>query len=106
MHSRNVFIRYRLAALLAISCILVITGVILTSDFLQETPQVRIGVTYKGTNLPDGFFIYQQLSARGIIIKSITPEQDMLVIRLESEDQRLEAQKLLRQILSDAYTSV
>ena len=102
----QLYIRYRLAGVVVLSTILVITGIVLTSGWLAKEPEIQIGVALKGTNLPDGFFVYQQLASHGVSIKSITPEQGKLVIRLENEEQRLAAQKILKQILSDAYTSV
>ncbi|ARU96264.1 hypothetical protein A7K99_16890 [Tatumella citrea] len=82
-----------------------ITGIVLASGLMAKEPEIQIGVARKGSNLPDGFFVYQQLASHGVNIKSITPEQGKLVIRLENEEQRLAAQKVLNQILSDAYTS-
>lgn len=72
---------------------------------LISSAVVRIGVAHKGASLPDGFFLYQNLTARGIAIKSIIPGQDGLVIRLETEEQRLATQKILKELLSDDYTT-
>lgn len=105
LHSQALYMRYRLAGAVVLSTILVIAGVVLVSGWLTKEPQIQIGVARKGANLPDGFFVYQQLTSHGVSIKSITPEQGKLVIRLENEEQRMAAQKVLKQILSDAYTS-
>lgn len=63
----------------------------------RETP-VNIRVTHTDT-LPDGFYLYQQLTAQGIRIKSITPADNALIINLEDEEQSAAAQKLLQQLL-------
>ncbi len=104
-HSQALYIRYRLAGSVLLGTILVITGIVLASGWLAKEPEIQIGVARQGASLPDGFFVYQQLTAHGVSIKSITPEQGKLVIRLENEEQRLAAQKVLKQVLSDAYTS-
>ena len=104
-HSQALYIRFRIAGVVIISTMLVIAGGVLSSGWLAKEPQIQIGVAHKGTNLPDGFFVYHQLASHGVNIKSITPEDGKLVIRLQNEEQRLTAQKILKQILSDAYTS-
>ena len=47
---------------------------------------------------------YQRLDERGIRIKSITPEGDGLVIRLDSPEQQLLAREALENILPPGYT--
>ncbi|MEH2920543.1 EnvZ/OmpR regulon moderator MzrA [Samsonia erythrinae] len=54
---------------------------------------------YNGVTLPDGFYVYQRLNEKGISIKSITPEQDSLIVRLASPEQSLVAKDVLRQSL-------
>lgn len=68
---------------------------------LENALQIR--PTRPGQSLPDGFFVYQQLDQQGIRIKSITPEEDTLVVRLESPDQQTQAQEALRTILPSGY---
>ncbi|MEH0873602.1 EnvZ/OmpR regulon moderator MzrA [Pectobacterium cacticida] len=51
---------------------------------------------YAGAALPDGFYVYQRLNEKGIEIKSITPEQDSLVVRLVSPEQSIAARDILR----------
>ncbi len=105
MSLQDIFFRYRWTGIGVFSGILLVTGIFTAMRLLPEEPQVRIGAAHKGTNLPDGFFVYQQLTAHGISIKSITPEQGMLVIRLNNEEQRIAAEKVLKQVLSDDYTT-
>lgn len=82
------------------------TSLHLIPDFSREDPVLRIRVTQRGSSLPDGFYLYQQLNAHGISIRSITPEPDGLMIRLNDETQRPEAEDTLRVILSDAYSTL
>lgn len=56
-----------------------------------------------GISLPDGFFVYQGLSQRGIHIKSITPLNDGLVVQLDSSEQRQMAQSVLQDILPPGF---
>lgn len=105
LHSQALLIRYRLVGVVLLSTIMMISGVVLASGWMTREPLIKIGVVHKGTNLPDGFFVYQQLTSHGVSIKSITTEQGALVIHLENEEQRLAALKVLQQILSDSYTS-
>ncbi|MEL4888255.1 EnvZ/OmpR regulon moderator MzrA [Pectobacterium betavasculorum] len=51
---------------------------------------------YGGAALPDGFYVYQRLNEKGIAIKSITPEQDSLIVRLASPEQSIAARDVLR----------
>ncbi|KHN50374.1 EnvZ/OmpR regulon moderator MzrA [Pectobacterium fontis] len=51
---------------------------------------------YEGAVLPDGFYVYQRLNEKGIAIKSITPEQDSLIVRLASPEQSIAAREVLR----------
>ena len=56
-----------------------------------------------GVALPDGFYVYQGLSQRGIRIKSITPLNDGLVVQLDSAAQRQMAETVLQDILPAGF---
>ncbi|MBT0726090.1 EnvZ/OmpR regulon moderator MzrA [Rosenbergiella australiborealis] len=64
---------------------------------------VKINVTNRGISLPDGFFLYQHLSAEGITIKSITSGSDSLVISFNSTEDSRAAEKVLKRIFDDSY---
>lgn len=68
-----------------------------TSNALQIRPAKA------GVSLPDGFYVYQGLSQRGIHIKSITPLDDSLVVQLDSIQQRQLAQSVLQDILPAGF---
>ncbi|TQI82377.1 SecD-like export protein [Serratia fonticola] len=83
-------------ALLAMAAVLV--------PYVARTEsELRIHVAQQGLSLPDGFYVYQRLDERGIHIKSITPEADGLVIRLDSPEQQLLAREALQNLLPQGY---
>ncbi|NIF21379.1 EnvZ/OmpR regulon moderator MzrA [Candidatus Pantoea multigeneris] len=73
---------------------------------LQHDSVLQIRVAQAGAPLPDGFFVYQQLTAQGIHIKSITPADDALVIHFDSDAQNQAAQRLLRHLLPQGFVFV
>ncbi|MCZ4060136.1 EnvZ/OmpR regulon moderator MzrA [Pantoea sp. LMR881] len=75
----------------------------LTPTLMRHDTVVQIRVSHAGAPMPDGFYLYQQLTAQGIRIKSITPSGDALVIHFESEEQSLAAQKVLRRLLPQGF---
>ncbi|WP_034911861.1 EnvZ/OmpR regulon moderator MzrA [Erwinia sp. 9145] len=60
---------------------------------------LKIEPSRQGVSLPDGFYVWQRLSAQGIHIKSITPDNNTLIIQFESSEQSAAAEKVLRQLL-------
>ncbi|GAA0496480.1 hypothetical protein GCM10009414_02130 [Tatumella terrea] len=103
MSRQTLFSRYRLLPFIVIVALIILATIRLMPGMVVSDPVVRIMVTHKGMSLPDGFFLYQQLTARGITIKSITPGPDSLVIHLENEEQQLAARRILSHILSAGY---
>lgn len=93
----------RLIPWLAGGTLLLLLAVAITPALLTHEAAVKIRVAHAGTPLPDGFYLYQQLTAQGIRIKSITPAGNALVIHFDSEEQSLAAQKVLRRLLSQGY---
>lgn len=57
-----------------------------------------------GEDLPDGFYLYQGLSQRGVEIESITPANNSLVVKLHSPGQQRLAQDTLKTLLPGGYT--
>jgi hypothetical protein len=82
---------------------LALLALTLAPALLNHDTVVKIRVAHNGTALPDGFYLYQQLSAQGVRIKSITPSGDALVIHFENEEQSLAAQKVLRRLLPQGF---
>lgn len=68
----------------------------------QDETLLHIFPHHQGAPLPDGFYVYQRLNERGIAIKSITPAQDSLIVRLASPEQAVAARDTLRTSLPQA----
>lgn len=84
--------------------VLIMTLVVtLLPVLFRSEASVQIRTLRQGNNLPDGFYVYQALSSQGIRIKSITPDHDSLVIKLESHEQSAAAEKVLRELLPVGY---
>ncbi|MBJ7222552.1 MULTISPECIES: EnvZ/OmpR regulon moderator MzrA [unclassified Brenneria] len=73
-----------------------ILALTLTPHRSPDEAMLHIKPLHHGAALPDGFYIYQQLNEHGIAIKSITPAQDSLIVRLVSPEQSIEAREVLR----------
>ncbi|GAB2948479.1 EnvZ/OmpR regulon moderator MzrA [Hafnia psychrotolerans] len=69
-----------------------------SSNALQLRPS-RAGVV-----MPDGFYVYQSLSQRGIRIQSITSEEDGLIVALDSSEQRILAEHALQDIFPMGFS--
>lgn len=83
--------------------LLVVIALCVTPSLLRHDTVVQIRVSHSGAPLPDGFYLYQQLTAQGIRIKSITPAGDSLVIHFDNEEQSIAAQKVLRRLLPNGF---
>ncbi|MEM0671920.1 MULTISPECIES: EnvZ/OmpR regulon moderator MzrA [Dickeya] len=67
----------------------------MSSPRLPDEVMLHITPLHQGVTLPDGFYIYQRLNERGIAIKSITPENNSIIVRLSSPDQSGAAKEIL-----------
>lgn len=85
--------------LLAASLLTVTLMVTLLPALFRSEASLQIRTLRQGNSLPDGFYVYQSLSAQGIHIKSITPDRDALIIKFESQEQSDAAEKVLRELL-------
>ena len=92
------YLSVRVLGILVISFAALMMVILLPSIFRNETA-LQIRVSRQGTTLPDGFYVYQRLNAEGIPIKSITPDNNALVIRFDTEEQSIAAEKVLHQML-------
>ena len=88
----------RLLRLLPLMAIALLALVLMPSLFRSENA-LQIRASRQGISLPDGFYVYQTLNAQGIHIKSITPEQNSLIIKFDSMEQSAAAEKVLRKLL-------
>lgn len=85
---------------------LLLAALLFTPIILRTESALKIRPNQQGLSLPDGFYLYQHLDQRGIRIKSITPENDSLVVSLESPEQQEEAIEVLQDILPSGYVIV
>lgn len=95
--------RPRWQYVLMIALALLALATLLVPCMVRTESELRIRASQQGLSLPDGFYVYQRLDERGIRIKSITPEGDGLVIRLDSPEQQLLAREALQTILPPGY---
>ena len=89
----------------AILFLIVLAVAVFAYQYTWQSPEaiVKINVTNHGLSLPDGFFLYQHLSAEGITIKSITSDSDSLIISFNSIEDSHAAEKVLKRILDNSY---
>ncbi|HDM8303358.1 TPA: EnvZ/OmpR regulon moderator MzrA [Yersinia enterocolitica] len=86
--------------------VLLLATLLFTPIIMRTESALKIRPNQQGLSLPDGFSLYQHLDQRGIRIKSITPENDSLVVSLESPEQQQEAITALQDILPSGYVIV
>ncbi|MFI8417225.1 EnvZ/OmpR regulon moderator MzrA [Serratia sp. NPDC078593] len=96
--------RPRWQYILMIALALLTLSSMLIPAMVRTENELRIRTNQHGLSLPDGFYVYQRLDERGIRIKSITPEGNGLVIRLDSPEQQRLAREALQTILPPGYT--
>lgn len=85
--------------LVSVGILFTAPGLVLLPSFFRTEATVHIRTGQPGNHLPDGFYVYQALLSQGIHIKSITPGQNALVIKFESQEQSIAAEKVLRELL-------
>ncbi|HEY1843577.1 MAG TPA: EnvZ/OmpR regulon moderator MzrA [Buttiauxella sp.] len=86
-----------LFACLAAGALLVWTGMQKTESTLQ------IRASQQGISMPDGFFVWHHLDANGIRFKSITPDNNALLITFDSSAQSEAAKAVLYKTLPHGY---
>ncbi|MDX6020234.1 EnvZ/OmpR regulon moderator MzrA [Scandinavium sp. V105_16] len=69
----------------------------------QQESTLAIRPVNANSSMPDGFSIWHHLDANGIRFKSITPQNDALVIKFESSDQSAAAKEVLDRTLPQGY---
>ncbi|EXU74237.1 EnvZ/OmpR regulon moderator MzrA [Erwinia mallotivora] len=90
-------LRGRHLTLLAVIAALMLT--LFLPVLLRNESALHIRASRQGVALPDGFYVYERLNAEGIQIKSITLDDNALVIRFDTPTQSAAAEKVLRQLL-------
>lgn len=68
----------------------------------ESTLEIR--ATAHGAAIPDGFSVWHHLDANGIRFKSITPQDDILLIKFDSSAQSEAAKEVLYRSLPHGFT--
>ena len=69
----------------------------------QNESTLAIRPVTQGSSIPDGFSVWHHLDANGIRFKSITPENNSLLIKFDSSDQSAAAKEVLDRSLPSGY---
>jgi ABC-type Na+ efflux pump permease subunit len=79
-------------------------SVLLVWSGMQRTEStLQISSNQQGISMPDGFFVWHHLDANGIRFKSITPENNSLLIKFDSSAQSEAAKAVLYKTLPHGY---
>jgi hypothetical protein len=89
---------YAMVALVMFSALLLAWTALQTQESTLAIRSVN-----QGTSMPDGFSIWHHLDANGIQFKSITPQNDVLLITFDSSVQSAAAKKVLDRSLPHGY---
>ncbi|SUW65514.1 Modulator protein MzrA [Buttiauxella agrestis] len=82
----------------------IVLGAVLIWSGMQRTEStLEIRSSQQGISMPDGFFVWHHLDANGIRFKSITPENNSLLIKFDSSAQSEAAKAVLYKTLPHGY---
>ncbi|WP_426449474.1 EnvZ/OmpR regulon moderator MzrA [Siccibacter colletis] len=84
---------------LALVALLALAGSVLQNH--ESTLAIR--ASGHGVSVPDGFSVLHHLDANGIMIKSITPQDDKLLIKFDSSAERDAARRVLYRTLPQGF---
>lgn len=96
------FFRRRLRATLLLST-LTFAALLIWSGMEQTGSTLQIRAGQQGNNMPDGFYVWHHLDANGIQFKSITPDNNALLIKFDSSAQSEAARAVLHEKLPQGY---
>jgi ABC-type Na+ efflux pump permease subunit len=92
----------RLRVTLLFACLA--AGALLVWAGMQKTEStLQIRASQQGISMPDGFFVWHHLDANGIRFKSITPDNNALLITFDSSAQSEAAKAVLYKTLPHGY---
>lgn len=69
----------------------------------KQESTLEIRAATQGIVIPDGFSVWHHLDANGIRFKSITPQNDTLLIKFDSSDQSAAAREVLYRTLPRGF---
>ncbi len=79
------------------------TMLLVWSAIRQQESTLAIRAVHQGASVPDGFSVWHHLDANGIRFKSITPQEDTLLITFDSSAQSAAAKAVLDKTLPQGY---
>lgn len=89
---------YALIALMILSAM-----VLIWTAVQHQESTLAIRPMNQGASVPDGFSVWHHLDANGIRFKSITPQDDVLLIKFDSSAQSAAAKEVLDRSLPRGY---
>ena len=89
---------YAIVALMMFSALLLAWAAV-----QKQESTLAIRSVNQGVSMPDGFSVWHHLDANGIQFKSITPQNDVLLITFDSSVQSAAAKKVLYRSLPHGY---
>ncbi|WP_165460576.1 EnvZ/OmpR regulon moderator MzrA [Atlantibacter sp.] len=89
--------------LAAAGVLLLITLCVALSTLRNTESTLEIRATSQGVAIPDGFSVWHHLDANGIRFNSITPQDDILLIKFDSIAQSEAAKEVLYRTLPHGF---
>lgn len=83
--------------------VIAIASLTIWSGMPSKDTTIEISVARQGNSLPDGFYVWHHLDAHGIRFKSITPQNNNLLITFSSSAQSEAAKEVLYRALPGGY---
>ncbi|GAB53346.1 EnvZ/OmpR regulon moderator MzrA [Atlantibacter hermannii] len=83
--------------------LLLIALCVAVSALRNTESTLEIRATSQGVAIPDGFSVWHHLDANGIRFKSITPQDDILLIKFDSSAQSEAAKEVLYRSLPHGF---
>ncbi|POZ16702.1 EnvZ/OmpR regulon moderator [Lelliottia aquatilis] len=88
----------------ALIALMILSAIVLVWTAVQhQESTLSIRPVSQGASVPDGFSVWHHLDANGIRFKSITPEDDVLLIKFDSSAQSAAAKEVLDRSLPQGY---
>ena len=91
-----------LQATMLISAVAV-TALLIWAGMQRPESTLEIRSIQQGISMPDGFFVWHHLDANGIHFKSITPDNNSMLIKFDSSAQSEAAKVVLDKTLPRGY---
>ncbi|MCL6742663.1 EnvZ/OmpR regulon moderator MzrA [Kosakonia sp. R1.Fl] len=101
MELQRPFLRWLLMGVAAMTVFSVMFFAWTTLQNRESTLAIRPSA--QNVSVPDGFSVWHHLDANGIHFKSITPQDDTLLIKFESSEQSAAAKIVLDRTLPHGY---